>query len=202
MEIHNKKTQYLYYHGQGSGKNKHNHLKRKIGVSGASQTDIHDTNILDQAKELGREIVRQGGTIITGTNTGFPLWSAMGAKEEKGISIGISPAASEKEHRDIYRLPTDHLDIIIYSGFGASGRDLLLARSCDALILGPGRIGSLHEFSVACENNTPIGILEGTWIDPATIREIIERAHISAARIVFDKDPKMLVEKLMQLITI
>ncbi len=33
-----------------------------------------------------------------------------------------------------------------------SGRDLLFVRSCDALLIGCGRIGTIHEFTIAFED--------------------------------------------------
>ena len=80
---------------------------------------------IDLAKELGREIASQGAVLVTGATTGFPFWAAMGAKEAGGISIGISPAANEREHVETYKLPLDYMDLIIYTGFGYPGRDLL-----------------------------------------------------------------------------
>src|SRR3990167_1854135 len=92
---------------------KHGHGRIKICVSGAAETGHCGIDALDKAKELGREIARQGAILVTGATTGFPLWSAMGAKEEGGISIGISPAASEKEHVEVFKLPIDYMDLII-----------------------------------------------------------------------------------------
>ena len=115
--------------------------------------------ILRKAKELGREVIKQDGIIFTGATTGFPLWAAMGAKEAGGISLGLSPASTEAEHVNVYRLPTKYLDLIIYTGFGYSGRNLLLTRSSDAVIVGPGRIGTINEFTIAYEDSKPIGIL-------------------------------------------
>jgi uncharacterized protein (TIGR00725 family) len=179
---------------------KHNHLKLKLGVSGAAETGTCGLHALDKAKELGREIARQGAIIVTGATTGFPLWSAMGAKEERGISIGLSPAATEKEHIESWRLPVDYMDLIIYTGFGFPGRDLLFTRSCDALFIGCGRIGTIHEFTIAFEDGRPIGILEGEWTMDETIREIISRANRPNDQIVFDPDPKKLVEKVIALV--
>ena len=172
----------------------------RICVSGAAETGHCQPNALDLAKELGREIVRQGGIIITGATIGFPLWSAMGAKEEKGISIGFSPAASEKEHIEGYRLPIDYMDLIVYTGFGFPGRDLLLTRSADAVLFGCGRIGTIHEFTIAFEDNKPIGVLEGEWETDETIKIILERGHRPNQKIVFDTDPKRLVEKVIALV--
>jgi ATP-dependent exoDNAse (exonuclease V) beta subunit len=51
------------------------------------------------------------------------------------------------------------MDWIIYTGFGYPGRDLLITRSSDAVICGCGRIGTIHEFTVAFEDGKPIGVL-------------------------------------------
>jgi predicted Rossmann-fold nucleotide-binding protein len=77
---------------------KHGHQQFKICISGAAETGHCGVDALEKAKELGREIARQGAVLISGATTGFPLWVAMGAKEVGGISIGFSPATSEKEH--------------------------------------------------------------------------------------------------------
>ncbi len=198
--IKNRKTEYLCYNGPIGNGDAHNHLKIKIGISGAAETGTCGIHALDQSKELGREVVRQGGVLVTGASTGFPLWSAMGAKEEHGIAIGLSPASNEREHVETYRLPLDYLDLIIYTGFGFPGRDLLFTRSVDAVIIGCGRIGTVHEFTIAFEDGKPIGVLEGEWTMAQTIRDIITRANRPNDKIVFDSDPKKLVEKVIGLI--
>lgn len=200
MEINKNKSEYLCYNGPIGNGDKHNHLKLKIGISGAAETGTCGLHAFDQSKELGREVVRQGGILLNGATTGFPLWSAMGAKEEKGICIGLSPAASEREHVETYRLPVDYLDLIIYTGFGFPGRDLLLVRSCDAIIIGCGRIGTVHEFTIAFEDGKPIGVLEGEWTMADTIKEIIARGNRPNEYIVFDTDPKNLVKRVIEMV--
>jgi uncharacterized protein (TIGR00725 family) len=200
MKISNQKTQYVEYNGPLGNGDKNNHIKRTIAVSGTNETGICGVHAFDQAKELGREIIRQGGILITGASTGFPAWSALGAKEEHGMSIGVSPAANQKEHLGAYRLPLEHMDLMIYTGFGVPGVDLLLARNCDALVVGCGRMSAMYEFSIALEEGKPIGILEGEWTAALPVREILERGNRTHDMIVFDTDPKALVEKLMQLV--
>lgn len=178
---------------------KHGHDQIKICVSGAADTSFSGPDTLDIAKELGREIARQGAVLVTGATTGFPYWSAMGAKEEGGISIGISPAASEKEHVDVYKLPLDYMDLIIYTGFGYPGRDILLTRSSDAVVFGCGRIGTIHEFTVAFEDNKPIGILRGPWEMSSELEEIITKGHRPNDRIIFGDNPKKLIEDIILL---
>ena len=179
---------------------KHGHNQIKICVSGAAETGNCGVNALEKAKELGHEIARQGAVLVTGATTGFPLWVAMGVKEEGGISIGISPASGEREHVEVYKLPIDYMDLIIYTGFGYSGRDLLLTRAADAVICGCGRIGTIHEFTVAFEDAKPIGIFEGPWEMGAELKEIVEKGHRPNPKIVSGLDPKKLLEDLIVLI--
>lgn len=179
---------------------KHGHLKIKLGISGAAETGHCGLDALDKAKELGREVVRQGGILVTGATTGFPLWSAMGAKEERGISIGLSPASNPREHVEAYRLPLDYMDLIIYTGFGFPGRDLLFTRSCEALLIGCGRIGTIHEFTIAFEEGKPIGVLEGSWTMDEQIRDMIEKGNRPADKVIFDSDPKRLVERIIKIV--
>src|SRR6185436_1538707 len=149
----------------------------KIAVSGAAETGYCGLDAYEKAKEVGREIAKSGGIITTGATTGFPMYAAMGAKDECGFSIGFSPASNEREHVEVYKLPLDFMDVIVYTSFGYSGRDLLLIRSSDAVVIGCGRIGTLNEFAVAFEDRRPIGILEGTWATDKILKLIIEEAH-------------------------
>ncbi len=179
---------------------KHSHLKLKLCVSGAAETGHCGPNALELAKELGREIARANAVLITGATTGFPLWASIGAKEEGGFSIGLSPAASEREHIELYKLPVDYMDVIEYTGFGYSGRNLLLTRSSDAVFVGCGRVGTINEFTVAFEDGKPIGILEGDWATDEVIKMILEKAHRPNDKIIFDSDPKALVARVVELV--
>ncbi len=172
----------------------------KICVSGAAETGYCGLDAFEKAKELGREIAKQGGIITTGATTGFPLYATMGAKDECGFSIGFSPAATEREHAETYKLPLDYMDVVVYTGFGYAGRDLLLVRSSDAVVIGCGRIGTLNEFSVAFEDRRPIGVLEGTWQTDEILHRIIESAHRPNNKIIFDSDPKAIVERLIEMV--
>jgi len=182
------------------GNERHQHLKMKICISGAAETGHCGDGAMEKAKELGRQVVEQGAILVTGATTGFPFWSTMGAKDAGGISVGLSPASTEREHAEIYGLPLDYLDMIIYTGFGYSGRNLLLTRSSDAVIIGCGRVGTINEFTIAFEDNKPVGILNGSWETDEVIQEILKKGHRENGNVVFDADPKKLVEKVVELI--
>ena len=173
----------------------------KIGVCGAAETGACGLDAYEKAKELGREIAKHGGIITTGATTGFPMYSAMGAKDECGFSIGFSPASNEREHVETYKLPLDFMDVVVYTGFGYSGRDLLLVRSSDAVIIGCGRVGTLNEFSIAFEDRRPIGVLEGSWETDELLKTVIREANRPNEKIIFDSDPKAMVERLIEMVT-
>jgi len=175
-------------------------MKYNIVVSGAAETKHCNPRALELSKEVGREIIRQGGVLVTGATTGIPYWAAIGAKEEAGTVIGISPAASKKAHTKTYRLPTDYHDLIIYTGFDYAGRNLLLARCSDAIITVCGRIGTLNEFTIAFEDKKPTGVLIGSGGIADMVRDIVKKAHRGPGKIVYDSDPKKLVKKLLKLV--
>ena len=177
-------------------------LRYKICVSGAAVTDLCPKNALAMAEELGKQIVYYNGVVITGATTGMPYWAAKGAKEAGGISIGFSPAASEIEHVKKYRLPTDYYDVIVYTGFNYAGRNLLLTRAADAVIVTCGRMGTLNEFTIAFEDEKPIGVLDLKGKDGTVelIREIVKTAHRGPGKIVYGSDPRTLVEQVLELI--
>lgn len=175
-------------------------MKYKICVSGAAETGHCSPDAKERTEEIGREIIRQNGVLITGATTGAPVWATTGAKEEGGFSIGLSPASSEIEHVKKYRLPTESLDIIIFTGFGYSGRNLLLTRSSDAVIITCGRIGTLNEFTIAFEDHKPIGILTGTGGVADEIEGLVGKLHRPNAKIIYDSDPKVLVKRLIDLV--
>ncbi|OGF87730.1 hypothetical protein A3B19_02060 [Candidatus Giovannonibacteria bacterium RIFCSPLOWO2_01_FULL_46_32] len=179
---------------------KHIHFKHKICVSGAAETGHCAPDALEKAKELGRWVAKNNAVLVNGATTGFPMWAAIGAKEAGGFTIGLSPASSEKEHIEAYQLPVDYMDIIIYTGFGYSGRNLLLTRTADAVIVGCGRWGTINEFTIALEDGKPIGVLDGSGGSTEVIKDIIAKSERGPGNIVYDPDPKHLVEKVLELV--
>ncbi|OGY64121.1 MAG: hypothetical protein A3I89_04015 [Candidatus Harrisonbacteria bacterium RIFCSPLOWO2_02_FULL_41_11] len=173
------------------------HLKYKICISGAADTGHCAIDASEKAEEMGREIARRGMVLVTGATVGIPYWAAKGAKEEGGIVIGLSPAASEAAHVKSYKLPTDYHDLIIYTGFEYSGRNLLLTRSADAVINICGRMGTLNEFTIAFEDEKPIGVLEGTGGTADELRGIVGKMHRGPGKVVYSKDIKELLDKVV-----
>ncbi|MFA4930720.1 MAG: hypothetical protein WC570_02530 [Patescibacteria group bacterium] len=176
------------------------HLKYAICVSGSAMAEVCSANAKNEVTELGRQIALNHAFLITGATTGMPNYAAQGCKEAGGISIGISPAASEKDHVRRYQLPTEYYDLIMYTGFGYSGRNLLLTRMADAIISVCGRIGTLNEFTIAFEDKKPIGVLEDTGGLVNEFRELVDKGYRGPGKIAYDKDPAVLVKKVLKMI--
>ncbi len=178
----------------------HDGIKLKFCISGAAETGHCAPDALEKTKALGRAVVKHGAVLVTGATTGAPYWGAIGAKEAGGFVIGMSPASSELEHVKKYKLPIDYHDIIIYTGFGYSGRNLLLTRAADAVLVSCGRMGTLNEFTIAFEDNKPIGVLTGTGGLVDELPDLIDKAHRGRGKVIFDSDPETLIKKLIELI--
>ncbi len=153
----------------------------------------------DQAIAIGKAIAESGNVLMTGATVGLPNYAAVGCKEAGGMSIGISPAATKLEHVKKYRLPTEHYDFILYTGLHYIGRDALLVQSSDGVVSLGGRLGTLHEFTVAMETETPIGFLTGTGGVTEIIEDIVEKAGRSTyQKVIYSDNPKKLVKAVIK----
>ncbi len=172
----------------------------QICVSGAAKGKS-----VEQGKELahlaGKAIAKSGHVLMTGATSGLPDHAAHGAKKAGGKSVGLSPAASKIEHVKKYRLPTGCYDTILYTGLHYIGRDSLLIASSDAVVSIGGRIGTLHEFTIAMEMKKPIGFLQGAGGVSTEIRDILKASgKEDDENVVFDDDAASLVKKLTDIL--
>ncbi len=170
----------------------------QICVSGAAKGDSVEEG-KDLAMQVGASIAQAGHALMTGATVGLPNYAAIGYKAAGGtMSLGISPASSKIEHVRKYRLPTEAYDVILYSGLHYVGRDSLLITSSDAVVSIGGRLGTLHEFTIAMESDTPIGFLQGAGGISEQIGKIMELAQPirPGAVVLFDKSPDSLVRDL------
>lgn len=171
----------------------------KIGVSGSARNNCAP-GAYAKSREVGRQIALHDAVCVTGDTVGVPHAAVHGAKAAKGITVGVSPAITRYEHLRKYHLPDDDMDVVMYTGFQYSGRNLLFIRSCDAVIFICGRIGTLNEFTIAFEDKKPIGVLTETGGIVDELENILKASSRGQGKIVWDSDPKRLVQKLMVLI--
>lgn len=148
----------------------------QICVSGAAKgASVEEGRVL--ASHLGRAIAHAGHSLLTGATNGLPNYAAIAYKKAGGkMSVGLSPAASKQEHVLKYRLPVAAYDTILFTGLHYVGRDALLINSADAVVSLGGRLGTLHEFTIAMETDTPVGFLQGAGGISSQIQAILEAA--------------------------
>lgn len=173
----------------------------QICVSGAAKgQSVEEGKELAQA--VGAAIAKAGHSLMTGATVGLPNYAAEEYKASGGtMSLGISPAASRIEHVMKYRLPTKAYDSILYSGLHYVGRDTLLINSSDAVISIGGRLGTLHEFTIAMETDTPIAFMQGAGGISTEIMDILHAAGEHRSRnVIFGDNADDLITKLTRLL--
>jgi len=134
-----------------------------------------------------------------------PQIAAQAGAKEKGIILSYSPAKNLKEHLEppiSYPYPAKNTELI-FTGQGKIGRNVLSILECDGVIFIGGGIGTLNEFSIAYHEGKIIGILEivGSIIEKILKMEGDFKSGAGKeikAKIVKDKNPKKLVEKVLE----
>jgi uncharacterized protein (TIGR00725 family) len=151
---------------------------------------------------IGWEVAARGGVILTGACPGFPQAAAQGAKSGGGFTVGISPAMNLEVHRLGYSYP-ESSDVILFTGMGTKGRNVILVRSADACVFVGGRIGTLNEFTIAYDElneHCVIGILTGSGgLSDEFLRLAQLAGKPSRARLIADADPTSLVGNIFKL---
>jgi hypothetical protein len=124
---------------------------------------------------------------------------AQAFRNSGGFALGISPAQDRREHSERYGLPDHGADVIVYTGFGYKGRNVINVRSADVVIIFGGATGTLNEFTIAYDEGKIIGVLEGSGGVADHIGEIIQFCKkTTGSVVVFDNDPERLVEACLQ----
>lgn len=170
----------------------------RIGVMG-SAAEIDERGLAQQCRELGRAIALQGCCVLTGACPGIPHEVVLGAKAAGGQTMGISPAVHLKEHIGTFASPYKEYDVMIYTGLGLMGRELINIRSSDVVIVAGGRCGTLGEFAIAYEEGKLIGVLTGTGGITEVLPELVNTlAKKTGSEVIYDADPQQLVARLLQ----
>ncbi len=172
--------------------------KFTAGVMGSASGELSSQQRL-LAFRLGQALATRKFGLITGACPGLPYEATLGFKSVGGLSIGISPALSEQEHLDRYQSPNELFDMIIFTGSGLMGREVINIRSSDVVIIVGGHSGTLGEFSIAYDEGKLIGVLEGTGGITEILPSIVEKIRkTTGTRLVYHSDPEQLVENLLE----
>jgi uncharacterized protein (TIGR00725 family) len=179
--------------------------KPVVGVMGASTNDAltgtEASRVGKLAEELGQAIAKADCLLITGATTGLPDLVAHAFRNHGGFALGISPAENRKEHVTLYGLPEDGADVIVYTGFGYKGRNVVNIRSSDIVLIFGGATGTLNEFTIAYDEGKIIGVLEGSGGVADHIRQIIEFCNKpTAGAVLFDREPTSLIQRCLEVL--
>lgn len=172
-------------------------MSLKIGVMGGAGGEIADEH-LEKAFQLGEAVAQSGCVTVTGACPGLPLAAARGAKRRGGTVVGISPALSLDEHAFKYESPTLAHDVLIFTGSGLMGREVVNIRSSDVVAFIGGSSGTLGELAIAYDEGKLIGVLTHTGGISDLVADILAACDKqTGARVVFGEDPRRLVEQLI-----
>ena len=180
------------------------HRKPKIGLMGSSRAQMSESEVerlTRLAERLGQVIAERGCVLVTGATTGFPDIVSRAARRQGCLTVGISPASSREEHTSRYSLPDDGVDVIVYTGFGLKGRNVINVRSSDVVIIFGGGIGTLNEFTIAYDEGKIVGVLEGTGGVADQIKEIAALSRKPAcSELVFESNPENLIDTCLKVL--
>jgi uncharacterized protein (TIGR00725 family) len=175
-------------------------MRIKVGVMGSASSESArlqtGNTLVAKAARLAKVIAAKDLVLLTGATTGIVYVVGKTAHDAGSFHIGISPGSNEHEHVDMYKLPLDACDSLIYTGFGLKGRNVVLVRSCDVVLFVAGAMGSLNEFTIAHDEGKVIGCLTGTGGVADETEYLLQRfgKRGTTAHIFTNEDPERLIE--------
>lgn len=132
-----------------------------IGVIGASRAD---SDLLNLAEELGKEIASRGVAVVCGGLTGVMEAVCKGARSKGGLTIGIIPSDDKNDANRYVQIP-------VVTGMGV-GRNVMLVKTADVIIAVGGEFGTLSEIAHALNIGKTVISLRSWDLERATNRSI------------------------------
>ncbi len=125
--------------------------KKLIAVIGGRNVE---KALLKEAEEIGRLLAKRGAILVCGGLGGVMEAVSRGMRSEGGLTIGILP----QDHKG---KANAFVDVPIATGLG-DGRNVIIARTADAVIAVGGEYGTLSEIAFALQmRKAVVGI--STW---------------------------------------
>jgi len=121
----------------------------RVAVVGAG---ICGDDMLALAEEVGRALARAGAVLICGGLGGVMEGAARGAAGEGGLTIAFLPGTDARNANPFIRVP-------LATGLG-EGRNVLVARTAEAVIAIGGEWGTLSEVAFARKVGVPVVLLQ------------------------------------------
>ena len=122
-----------------------------IGVVGEG---VCSRRVAALAERVGRAIAEAGAVLLSGGLGGVMEAASRGAAQAGGLTVGLLPGFDAGDANRWVRVP-------VVTGMDQA-RNVILVRSCDAIIAVGGRYGTLSEIALALKLGRPVVGL-GTW---------------------------------------
>lgn len=106
------------------------------------------------ARKVGESVARKGGVVVTGGLGGVMEGANRGARESKGLSVGIIPSENPSD-------ANEYCDVLIPTGLGFA-RNFLVVNSGDAVVIVGGGAGTLTEAAGAYGKGKIVIAVKGT----------------------------------------
>lgn len=166
-----------------------------MGSAGDSSDASGKETLAAKANALAEAIAARKLLLLTGATTGIVYLVGKAAHDAGIFHVGISPAVDSREHVGKYKLPLDACDLIVYTGFGLKGRNVVLVRSCEVVLFIAGAMGSLNEFTIAHDEGKVIGCLSGTGGVADEVDYLLKKfSKDTGARVLQNDDPVKLID--------
>ncbi|MDR7422390.1 MAG: TIGR00725 family protein [Armatimonadota bacterium] len=107
------------------------------------------------AEAIGREIARRGGVVVCGGMEGVMEAASRGASGVGGTVVGVLPGSAADDGNAYVTTP-------IVTGMG-EGRNIIIARTAEAMIAVGGAYGTLSEIAYALKLGVPV-VGYRTWV--------------------------------------
>ena len=173
-------------------------MKTTIGVMGSAGDTASGGGqpLLTKAEGVAQAIASRDVVLLTGATTGVVYVVGKAAHNAGVFHVGISPAHNHKEHVEKYKLPLDACDVLVYTGFGLKGRNVVLVRSSDIVLFIAGGMGSLNEFTIAHDEGKIVGCLTGSGGVADEASYLLQKFSRSYGdQILQDDDPNRLIDR-------
>jgi uncharacterized protein (TIGR00725 family) len=165
------------------------HSNLIIAVIGGGNCSPEEEKV---AEEIGRELAKRGVTLICGGLGGVMEAACKGARSEDGLTIGILPGSDGRQANPYVQIP-----IVTNIGYA---RNVIVAKSAQAVIAIDGEYGTLSEIAYALQSNIPViglntwslslkGEVNSSIIPAQNALEAVEKA-IEAAEVIKGHNPQ------------
>ena len=146
-----------------------------IGVIGDSSCPPEEAKL---AESVGELLAQRGATIVCGGLGGVMEAACRGAKSKGGLTVGILPGKNSN-------MANPWVDIPVVTGIGEA-RNVVVAKSAQAIIAIGGGYGTLSEIAYALKSSIPV-IRFNTWSLSRNGREDDSIIRVQSATEAVDK---------------